>query len=251
MNARLLSVLLVFLVLPAPILRSQISRPGNGAAEPGLRVKSNLPKEEGAIYLEEMVEGEVAVRIATAAPVYTNLQGARWLGNLLPSQNAVLLAVSERAYRVRAQAKQGQVAGWVAKAAVTGLPPDFEENLKLFHERYLIVSDLIAHKQIALGMTVAEVTAAIGAPNQRQSTVDGEGRRDLLEYVTYERVPQTFTTVDPLGRPVSATRYVEVEVGRISVTFADDAVVSISESEGFNYRNARLDLFVPPPVVLF
>ncbi|HRQ89725.1 MAG TPA: hypothetical protein PLA50_13075, partial [Bacteroidia bacterium] len=67
------------------------------------RQKSNLVKEEGAIYLEGMVDREVIVRISASAPVYANLKGERWLGNLLPEQNAVLLAVGERAYRVRAR----------------------------------------------------------------------------------------------------------------------------------------------------
>lgn len=252
MNARLLQRLLPpVLLLCVSLAEAQLRRPGIVTVEREDREKSELVKEEGAIYLEGMVDQEVLVRVATAAPAYVNLKGERWLGNLLPNQNAVLLAVSDKAYRVRAKAKQGQIAGWVSKAAVSGLPEGFEDNLRQYHERYVIVSELIKNKQIALGMTVAEVTASIGPPDKRQSTVNQGGRSDLLEFISYQRVPQTVMAVDALGQAVPVTRYVEVESGRISVEFANDVVTSISESEGLNYSNARLDVTVPPVVFLF
>lgn len=244
-------VLLPALLLGASAAEGQLRRPGIATVEREDREKSELVREEGAIYLEGMVEEEVLVRVATAAPAYVNLKGERWLGNLLPDQNAVLLAVSDKAYRVRARAKQGQVAGWVSKAAVKGLPEGFEENLRQYHERHVIVAALIENKQIALGMTVAEVTASIGPPDKRSSTVNEAGRTDSLEYISYRRVPQTAMAVDALGRAVPVTRYVEVESGRITVEFANDVVTSISESEGLNYANARLDVTVPPVVFLF
>lgn len=249
MNARPALALLLLLVVP--LAEAQLRRPGIVTIKQEDREKSRLAREEGAIYLEGMVEEEVQVRISAEAPVYANLKGERWMGNLLPNQNAVLLAVSEKAYRVRARAKQGQVAGWISKAAATGLPEDFEENLRLYYERYVIVSELIENKQIALGMTVAEVAASIGPPNKRGSTVTQDGRTDTLEYISYKRIPQTYTTLDAFGRPVAATRYVEVESGRITVEFSDDVATSISESEGIDLSNARPDVSVPPLVFLF
>lgn len=253
MNARfllrfLLAPVLLAILSPA---EGQLRRPGIVTVEREDRETSELVREEGAIYLEGMVEEEVLVRVATPAPAYVNLKGERWLGNLLPDQNAVLLAVSDKAYRVRARAKQGQVAGWVSKAAVTGLPEGFEENLRQYHERYVIVAELIKNKQIALGMTVAEVTASIGPPDKRQSKVNEAGRTDLLEFISYQRVPQTVMTVDAFGQAVPVTRYLEVESGRITVEFANDVVTSISESEGLDFSNARLDVTVPPVVFLF
>ena len=246
--ASLALLLTLALSLPA---NAQLRRPGIVTVEREDRTKSELVKEDGAIYLEGMVEKELVVRVTVGAAVYANLQGERWMGNLLPEQNAVLLAVSEKAYRVRAKAKQGQVAGWVSKAAIAGLPEGFEDNLRLYHERYLLVSELIENKQVALGMTVAEVTDAIGPPDKRQSTVHEAGRTDSLEFISYQRVPQTVMSVDAFGQAVPVTRYLEVESGRITVDFSNDVVTSISESEGLNYSNARLDVTVPPLVFLF
>lgn len=234
-----------------PRLEAQLRRPGIVTVDREDRTKSGLVKEEGAIYLEGMVEEEVQVRVTAPAAVYVNLKGERWMGNLLPNQNAVLLAVSDKAYRVRAKAQQGQVAGWISKAAVAGLQEDFEENLRLYHERYLVVSELIENKQVALGMTVAEVVASIGPPDKRNSTLTSEGRTDSLEFISYQRVPQTVMSIDAFGQPVPVTRYLEVESGRISIDFTDDVAVSVSESEGLNFSNARLDVTVPPVVFLF
>jgi hypothetical protein len=253
MNARCLLRLFLAPALLSilPPAEGQLRRPGIITIDREDREKSELAREEGAIYLEGMIEEKVLVRVAGAAPAYVNLKGERWLGNLLPGQNAVLLAVSDKAYRVRARAKQGQVAGWVSKAAVTGLPEGFEENLRQYHERHVIVAELIKTKQIALGMTVAEVTASIGPPDKRRSTVNEGGRSDLLEFISYRRVPQTVMTVDAFGQAVPLTRYIDVESGRITVEFANDVVTSISESEGLDFSNVRLDVTVPPVVVLF
>ena len=254
MNLRFFLIVATFLAFSCgfpPSATAQLRRPGIVTVDREDRTKSELVKEDGAIYLEGMVDGEMSIRITAAAPVYVNLKGERWMGNLLPEQNGVLLAVSDKAYRVRAKAKQGQVAGWISKAAVKGIPEGFEENLRLYHERYLIVSELIENKQIALGMTVAEVTAALGPPDKRQSTLTNEGRSDSLEFISYQRVPQTVMSVDAFGQPVPVTRYLEVESGRISVAFSNDVVTSISESEGLNFSNARLDVTVPPLVFLF
>ncbi|MDF1853220.1 MAG: hypothetical protein P1U85_20445 [Verrucomicrobiales bacterium] len=230
---------------------SQLRRPGFVTVEREDRTKSRLNREEGAIYLDGMVTNEVKVRIDKTAPAYSNLTGDRWLGNLFDKQNAVLLAVSDRAYRVRGKAKQGQIAGWVSKAAVSGLPADFEKKLKEFHERYVIVEKLIENKQVALGMTVEEVIASIGPPDKRSSKITQTGRTDTLEFISYERVPQTTVVYDSFGRAFPSTQYVEVESGRVVIEFANDAVSSISESEGLEMGEAGGYRIVPPPIFLF
>jgi hypothetical protein len=243
---------LVLLFVLSPLLsEAQLRRPGFATIKHEDRTRSDLVQEEGAIYLEGMVEKELPIRVTQSAAVYSTLQGDRWLGNTLPNQNAILLAVSDKAYRIRAKAKQGQVAGWVSKSAVEGLPEGFEASLREFHERYLIVSELIENQQVALGMTVAEVVASIGPPDKRQSRVTNEGRFDSLEYISYERVPQTMTSLDAFGRPAVSTQYIEVESGRVQVEFDNDTATAISESEGLNFANARGLITVPPPIYLF
>ncbi len=243
---------LLFAILAfIPDAHAQFRRPGIVTVEREDRTSSRLAQEDGAIYLEGMVVDDLVIRVSKAAPVYSTLGAERWLGNFLPNQNAVLIAVSDKAYRLRARAKQGQIAGWVSKGAVEGLPPDFEANLEKFYERYVVVKDLIDNHQVALGMTLDEVVASIGPPDKRSSKVTQEGRTDALEYISYQRVPRSGVGYDAFGVPVSATSYVEVESGRVQIEFSNDTVTSIEESEGVDLSQSGGLVVVPPPIFLF
>lgn len=214
------------------------------------RERSSLVQEEGAVYLEGLIKKEIKARVTQPAPVYANLSGDRWLGNLLPKQEVVLLAISEKAYRVRGQAQQGQVAGWIGKAMVEGVNPDLVANLTKLHERQLLVDDLIENQQVALGLTVEEVIASLGESDRRNSKVDKEGRSDTLEYIKYQKVPQTQTSIDPYGRPFQSVTYVLVESGKATIGFEKGVVASIEESEGVNLQSGAVR-FVPPPIILY
>lgn len=216
------------------------------------RQGTRLNREEGAVYLEGLVKKEVPIRINAATAAYSTLKADRWLGNLLPNQEATLLAISEKAYRVRARARQGQVAGWISKAAVDGVTPEMAENLTKLHERQLLVNDLIANRQVALGMTSEEVGLSLGAPDKRNSKVNKEGRTDSFEYITFERVPQTSTSIDQFGRPFNSTVWLEVETGRVTIDFEKGVATSIEESEGADKVAAGANVrIVPPPIFLF
>ncbi len=231
--------------------QAQLRRPGFAKVKREDRVTSRLSKEEGAIYLEEVMDQEVVVRIKQATAAYGDLAAKRWLGNVKANQKAVLLAVSDKAYRVRARAKQGQIAGWISKAAVEGLDPSFDENLTKFYERYVIVKELIEHEQVALGMTVDEVIASLGPPDLRSSAIEQSGRKDTFEYIPYKRVPRTVTSYDAFGFPILLTQYVEVEDGRVTIEMSDNLVSAIRESEGINFANQSAAIQIPPYVHLF
>jgi len=230
---------------------AQLRRPGFTKVKKEDRTSSRLSKEKGAIYLEEMMDQEVVIRIKQTTAAYHSLSGKRWLGNVSSNQKAVLLAVSDKAFRVRARAKQGQIAGWISKGAIEGLAPSFEENLKKFYARYVIVKELIENEQVALGMTGNEVVASLGPPDLRSSSIEKEGRKDTLEYISYKRVPRVVNSVDQFGFPVQITRYVEVEDGRVTIDLSDDLVSSIKESEGINFAGQANGIHIPPCVHLF
>lgn len=213
------------------------------------REETSLNREDGAVYLEGLVKKEIKLRVTQAAPIYTTLAADRWLGNL-PPQEVILLAISEKAYRVRGRAKQGQVAGWVGRGMIEGLDQEFEANLAKLHERQLLVADLIDKKQVALGMTQEEVMESLGPPSKRNAKVDAGGQTSNFEYITYDRVPQSTTALDRFGRPYQTVTYLEVETGKVNIGFEKGVVSSIEESEGVD-RQAGAVRIVPPPIVLF
>jgi hypothetical protein len=228
---------------------------GLGAAASPLRAQlsnSRLVQEPGAVYLEDLLDAPLKVKITTPAAVYSNLSADRWLGNLVAGREAELLAISDKAYRVRARATQGQVAGWVSKSAVEGVDAEMEKKLIRFYDRQVLVQDLIANRQVAMGMTVAEVEASLGKPDTRSSKVDQQGRKDTLGYITYERVPQTSVTYDRFGRPFQSITYIKVPTGKLSLNFENDLVSSIEESEGVEFSGGGGGIrIVPPPIVIF
>ena len=215
--------------------------------------KSKLVREDGAIYLEDFLDQPIKIKITQVAAVYSNLTAERWLGNLIAGREAELLAVSERAYRIRGRAQQGQVAGWITKSAVEGVDKKMEENLAKLHQRQILVDDLIAKHQVALGMTQAEVELSLGKPDARSAKVDKDGHQAVFEYITYERVPQTTVSYDQFGRAYQSLTYIKVPTGKVSLSFKDELVASIEESEGSELAAAQGGggvRIVPPPILI-
>lgn len=219
-------------------------------AAQGLPPKSSLLQEEGAVYLEGLVKKQIKGRLTEPAPCYSNLNGGRWLGNLLANQEVVLLAVSEKAFRVRGRAQQGNVAGWVRKDQVAGISQEMLDSLTKLHERQILVQELIEAHQVSLGMTSEEVVTSLGKPDKTNSKVTKEGRTETMEFITYERVPQTETVFDTFGRPFQRVVYVKVESGRVTINFDKGIVSSIEEKEGVEHPAQGIRI-VPPPFFPF
>ena len=137
----------------------------------------------------------------------------------------------------------------------------------VLEERRREVDALIARNEVAIGMTLDEVTRSLGKPQKRSSRVSRDGSTQVFEYIRYKLIPQTvyspayvesITGVrpDPRARLETvvvrggygynaSTVYVKVPVGTINVSFADGIVESIEESEG-TLVGANASIVVPP-----
>jgi hypothetical protein len=213
--------------------------------------ESKLTREVGALYLEDFLDKPLTLKVRKAAKTYSSLKGEFYLGTLRPDQEVTVLAISDRAYRVRGKAQQGDVAGWAGMSFFTKLEPEFIANLELAAKRHKQVKELIANKQVALGMTADEVSTALGKPTKRASKVDENGKIDTLEYITYDRVPQTRYVRGLYGQPIRQTYYVKVEIGRITVELTSGIVASVTESENNGRGNKGAIKIIPAPVFLF
>ena len=98
-----------------------------------------------------------------------------------------LQAVSDKAYRIRGMAQQGQVAGWVDPRFLNPLKKDFLANLKQNAARLEQVKALIAKNEVAINMTPEEVQQALGKPDEEDLACrDATGREDMWEFIRYE-----------------------------------------------------------------
>src|SRR6266545_6302677 len=121
-------------------------------------------REPGAIYLEDLTPKSVKLTTLVPTPIYYQNDMARYLGTLRKGQIVEVQAVADHAYRVRGQAQQGQVAGWVDPRNLSPLKKEFLSALKQNAERQNDVNALIARNEVAINMTPEEVGASLGKP---------------------------------------------------------------------------------------
>jgi len=177
-------------------------------------------------------------------------------------------AISEQGMlRVLGNAKQGGVAAWIEPQYLEGLPENYLEIATRAEQRRREVEALIARNEVAIGMSLDEVTRSLGKPQKRSSKTGPDGSTQTYEYIRYKLIPQTVytptyaqtvlgITPDP-GRRLetvvvrggygynASTLYVKVPVGTVTVGFVNGLVETLEESEG-TLEGAGASIVVPP-----
>ncbi len=205
-----------------------------------------LLREPGAIYLEDFAKHSVKIGVVADAPIFFQPDKVRSLGVLRAGQTVELQAVSDTLYRVRGQAQQGQVAGWVDPKFLGPLKPEFLAALKQNAVRRDAILALIARNEVAINMTPDEVLTSLGKPTKKTSRLDAGGRQETWEYTRYERVPQQTTSRDIYGRLVTSVYYIKVAKGNLSIVFDNNLVSSLEQSEGAPAVDARAKIITAP-----
>lgn len=210
---------------------------------------SGLPREPGAAYLEDLGVKPVKLTVIAEPAVYSLPANGRYLGVLKKGTVAELVAVADTAIRVRGTAQQGGVVGWVAPAGLTPLKAEFVESLRQNAKRKTDVDVLIAKGEVGLNMTHEEVVSALGKPQKKSSKLDAKGRQETWEFIRYARVPQETLGYDTKGRLVTTTVYIKVPSGKLSVSFENNLVTSLDQTEGTTDVPGPIRL-VPAPIVV-
>lgn len=229
----------------ALIFSATTAWPQTGAVR---RPGTALPQEPGTVPVEELVTKPIFLKVVKDTPVYVSSKMERAIGSISPGTVVRLIALSDQAYRVRGKARHGDVSAWLPLETAASPEADLVPRLKKLHERQKKVDELIASRQIALGMTGEEVQAALGKPSRKSSKLNAAGREEKLEYVIYERVPQYTTSIDAFGRPVQTVTYLKMETGSLSVTLKDNVVDSVEETKGNPLGGGGVKI-VPGPMV--
>lgn len=220
-------------------------------ASAGPKEKSSLSREPGAIYLEDILDKPVKLKVKAdvSPPIFSRLNAKLKLGRMVPGTEVTIDAISEKAYRVRGKATHGGVVGWMSPKYLETKDPEFFAKMTKAHERYLQVQELIEAKEVGLGMTVGEVEQSLGRPTASKTAVDKEGSHVALEYTTYEKVARTETRRDIYGRLYNTTIYVKVPVGNLVVHFKEGVVTRIEEEIGVPPEGGVK--IVPAPIIVF
>ncbi len=236
----------IFLAVLLPTAVTQAAPPSPPAPS------GAVVREEGAIYLEDLLPKPVRLATISDAPIHYKIDLARYLGTLKKGQIVEIQAVSDTAYRVRGKAEQGQVAGWIDPKFLNPLPKDFLENVRQNAARREEVAALIAKNEVAVNMTPEEVVKALGKPSKKNSLLDAKGRAETWEFVKYERVPREIVVGrDVDGRLLKSIIYEKVPSGKLAITFANNLVASLEQTEGTLDRAAQVKILPAPFVVGF
>ncbi len=181
-------------------------------------------REPGAAYLADLFNKPLRLKVLKPAPIYFDASMTRSLGVLAEGQVVEVQAVLEENLRVVGKARQGQVSGWLPASYLEPLDADFVDRLKQASVRKTQIDSLIEKNDVAMGMTADEVTRSLGKPQKTRQRQDASGNSEVWEYIRYQRVPQQTTGYDAAGRLVTATIYVKVPSGKLSVSFENELV---------------------------
>lgn len=211
--------------------------------------KSLLDSDPGVIYLVDVVEQPIKLKVVKEAPVYSDKDGKHRLGFLKVEQTVDLEGMTEKAYRVRGMGKSNNgIAGWVPPWAFSHPQEDFVGKLKQLYDRQIVVNELIAKQGVAIGMKLSEVDKSRGKPTKTSVRRTAKGEAGSWEYIDFDEVKHYTTRVDPYsGQTIRQLSHVtREETGKTVVEFEDGLVTAIQETEDRGAGNVRI---IIPPLV--
>ena len=234
MNFRILSLVLCCITLQA------------GAQVKRAERASKLDSDPDVVYLEKTGYAPIELNVIKEAPVFSDKEGSHRLGFLKADQKVKVEAITDKVYKVRGQGTHDGIAGWVAPWAFAAKDPEFVANLKKLYARQIDVQNLIAARQVAIGMTITEVGLSLGKPTKTNMRRTATGQSGSWEFIDYEEVKHYVNRVDPVtGNIFRQLSYVEqVEKGKTTIEFENEIVSAIQESENRGGGNVRI--IVPP-----
>jgi len=233
-------------------------------------------RDPGVIYLSDFSIKPLRLKVLEPAHTYFDIEQSRYAGTLRFPQIVQAEAFADNGLlRVRGNAQQGGIVAWVPPEFLEPLPENFLANLKKSEERRRTVEALIEQNEVAIGMTVEEVARSLGRPQKKTKRANSSETQQVWEYVKYNLVPQTtYVPVNPRpiipffppnrrpgppGPPcppdgnlvqntpgfVASTIYIKVPVGTITLTFKNNLVESIEQSEGTT-TGGQVSVVIPP-----
>lgn len=207
--------------------------------------KSLLDSDPTVVYLDQTLKKPIELKVIKEASVFSDKEGRQRLGTLKADQIVRVEAITDKIYRVRGEGTRNGISGWVAPWAFSSTDPEFVANLKLLYERQIQVQELVANHQVAVGMTLDEVSLSLGKPTKTSLRKTATGQSGRWEFIEYDQVKNYVTEIDSQGNAYRRLASItQVEKGKTAVEFVDDVVSAIEESE--DHQGGNVKIIVPP-----
>ncbi|MFD2159474.1 hypothetical protein ACFSW8_11225 [Rubritalea tangerina] len=206
--------------------------------------QSRLDNDPDVVLFES--DKKMTLLVVKPTTVFATKKGGRKLGTYPEDTKLQLLGMTDKGYKVKGKAKHSMVTGWVSPKNLASTKPKFVEELKKHYEREMAIRELIANKEVAIGMTIGEVQKSIGEPTKKESRLTKEGRSGKWEFIKGKEQKHYTNTVDPrTGQVFRRFSHVTVEEQeKLTVEFENDVVTAISSLENNSPGNIRI--IVPP-----
>lgn len=210
--------------------------------------KSLLDNDPDVVYLNEYLDRSITLLVVKPTTVYATKKGGRRLGAFKANTKVELLAMTDKAYRVKGQASHAGVIGWVNPNLLASKDKDFIANLKKLYERQMIVKELIAAKDVAIGMTLDEVKQSIGEPTETEVEQTRDGMSGRWDYVVTDEQKHYRTIIDPhTGNVYRQLSHITTEErSRTTVKFKDNLITSVTRKKNNGPSKVRI---IPVPIV--
>jgi len=210
--------------------------------------KSLLNNDPDVIYLSEHIDRTIHLMVIKPATIYATHKGGRKLGTFNANTKVQLLAITGKAYRVKGQAAHAGVSGWISPQLVASKDKDFIVNLKKLYERQMAVKELIANRDVAIGMTLDEVRKSLGEPTETEVKQTRKGESGKWDFVITEEQKHYRTIRDPHTGGVyrQLSHITTEEKSRTTIEFEDNTVTTVTRKKNNGPGKVRI---IPAPVI--
>ena len=212
---------------------------------------AGLAREKGATYIEGFFPSPIRLTLAKSAPIFSTLAGKRSLGTLAAGQKLEVVAVSDRALRVRGTDQGRGVSGWIGRGFVAEPRPNFFADLTRAGARAEAVADLVNARVPATGMTARRALRRPWTPPRTHyfhRKRHHPRHRPLRPHPP--RPPQHRSAAMPTATSSESIVYVTTEIDRTTIVLDNGIVTLIQASGSRRLRSRRAPQSVPPPVDL-
>jgi hypothetical protein len=187
---------------------------------------------DDVLYLDELKRPPLTLKVLARAPLTFSRDPSSIIAHLARNQPVSVLGITEKHYYVHARIPTGPARGWLRRDMVESPAAELLEDLNRQRERMLHHRELIARREVALGMTRTEVHASLGRPDRRARTLTPEGQREEWTYIVYRYVPHYQHFHDAEGRLRQTVTYQKTPSGYRLIVFDGAEVIRIQEDTG-------------------
>ena len=209
--------------------------------------RSSLNNDPEVLELENY-ETPIKLLLTKDTTLFASKTGnkSRRLGTLPAGASVQLIAMTENVYRVAGKGKYGKIKGWVGPKSLASQDPKFIENLQMLYKRQVKVNNFIANKQVAIGMTIKEVTQSLGTPTKKESVITKEGTSGTYQYIENEQQKHyRYVKDQTTGRLFKQLSHVTtIEKYNTSVDFENNVVTAIISKD--DNSQSSINTITPP-----